>query len=222
MPNFIVPENFLEDRLSRLEKIITRQEKEALLVDDEEPIEDIVKILTDIVPINHFEAEAFLIKIREISGGDIIEYIQTCPHCEVMNDIQITTSELIDLKVPSKFKDFTVPIGLFTELDSIINNKDMDEMTIGEYTALERFVRDRNDKILKRYIDRVCRKCTGTFTIQVEPRDIFSKSTLSSIYKDYVNISMFTNNGSLDIDSLYPFEREIYNNLIQEKMQTED
>ncbi len=217
MIKFLVPLDFLEQRLKDISMITSAQERNALMVDDGKSDSEVLEKLTNLTPINDLEAEAFLIKIRETSVQDQIEYIITCDMCNTMNSIKIETSDCIDLS-PSYYNDQQFPVGLFTSLDSIINNGVLDEISIRDYQKLEDIMTTQNEQIVKKLHTKYCRKCKNEIEIFIDPRAIFTKSTLSSIYSDYVNISMYSNNGKLDIDSLYPFEREIYNSMISDKL----
>ncbi len=214
---FKVPFNFLEERMNSLTKITTSQEREALLVDDDEDIRKILQIMTDLIPINDLEAELFLLKIREISVGEDIDYIMTCSDCQTMNNFKVNVSDCWDLSINS-YENEEYPVGLFTSLESIINNTILEDMSLIEISKLEEFLNEQNDKIYDPFITKTCRKCDASMLIHVDARAVISNSNLSELYKDYINISMFTNNGKLDIDSLYPFEREIFVNLISDKM----
>ncbi len=217
MIEFLVPLDFLESRLKELKMITSAQERNALMVDDNKSDSELLEKLTDLVPINDLEAQAFLIKIRETSVQDQIEYIVNCSECGTMNSLKIDTSDCIDLS-PSYYNDQQFPVGVFTSLDSIINNEVIDKISIRDYQELENIMKKQNEQIVKKLHTKHCRKCRNEIDIFIDPRAIFTKSTLSSIYSDYVNISMYSNNGKLDIDSLYPFEREIYNSMITDKL----
>jgi hypothetical protein len=219
--NFLVPVDFLKERLNSLKKFSTELEKESLFVDDDEDIREILKIFTDVVPINDLEAEALLLKLREISVGDEIEYIVTCHHCKMMNNIVVLTSDFYDLK-PVEYKGNVIPVGLFSSIDTIINNEEMEKLNVAQYSELDDFIKERNSKVFTKESIKRCRKCGGSISIIIDPRSVYTKSTLADIYKDYVNITMFTNSGKLDVDSLYPFEREIFNNLIADKLKTDE
>ena len=52
----------------------------------------------------------------------------------------------------------------------------------------------------------------------INPKDTISKSTTTKIFKEYLDISYYTNNSKLDIDSMYPFEREVTLSLLAEKL----
>ena len=209
-----VPDNFFFDRLNQLKRFNTLQEKNALLVEDTEPVSSILKELTDLTPINELEAQAFLLKLREISVGDEIELIVTCPHCNTMNNPFFPIEKCFN-KIPLKFKGKKIPYGLFTTPETIINT---DNLSLKDYSKLEKLLKEQNNNLLKLRHGFMCRKCNQKIFIDIDPRKVFSKSTLTKIYDDYVKISMFTHNGKQDIDLLYPFERELYQTLIEAEL----
>ncbi len=211
--------NFLEDRLSSMESYTTLQEKEALLVSDDDPIEKIVKEITDIEPINEKEAEAILVKSREISVSNKIEYVVSCKNCGATNNFNVSTEPFFNFDIDYHYHNNLIPKGIFESPDDIINNTEADNISLREYNELDDMIAQQNETIFTKISFQMCRTCKTEIKIKIDPRDIFSKSSIKSIYRDYVNISMYSNNSKLDIDTLYPFERELFNNLIAEKME---
>lgn len=223
---FIVPDNDLEQKLNKLKRFNTLQEKNALLVEDEKPIYDVVSELTDQIPENELEANMFLLKLREISVSDTIDMIITCPHCGALNDNSISLENFININSPKIFKDSSgksikLPIGCFNSVEDIINNKEAERLTLKEYNEIEKLLIEQNNDFLGEAVVS-CRICKKDMKVEINPRINFSKSSLSSIFQEYVDISIFSNNGKLDIDSLYPFEREIFVSLIKDKINSED
>jgi hypothetical protein len=218
---FKVSDDFLQMRLNSLKRFKTKQELNALLVSDDDPVETLLAELTDIVPINEAEAYAFLLKLREISGGEDIEFIITCPNCTTMNNprLPIEVCFVFDDYI---WNDQVLPKGMFTSPDSIINSTELDNISLRDYNKLTEILYEQADNMLKLTHKTPCRKCRQHLDIFVDPRKVFSKTNLSGIYQDYINISMFSHNGKLDIDELYPFEREIFQSLIEEKMKPDD
>lgn len=223
---FIVPQDFLSQRCDSLKRIKTWQEKEALLVEDDKSVFEFVKPLLPkgIFPINELEADAFILKIREISIRDDFSFISTCIECKTMNEYKPTISDYLNLnqdetktEVELSTGKVTLPQGLFTKPESIINTEVLEEMSIGDYNAIEKGLFEQNSKILTYTYVGNCRKCGTGALLEITPRKDFSISSLSGLYKDYIEISSFTSNSKTDIDDLYPFEREIFNSLLEEK-----
>ena len=212
----------LKERVNSLTRFNTLQEKSALLVDDDEPISKIVSELTTVKSYNENEAKLFLYKLREISVEDNLEMLVTCPHCNIMNQEYIDINKFYNLDVKKYYKDVELPFGFFDSPEDVINNTKLtDSLSLKEYNDIEKLIHDQNNEIFND-VSSICRSCKKEIIITFDIKSNFSKSTLKSIYTDYINISMYTNNGVKDIDSLYPFEREIYINLIEDKINTKE
>lgn len=223
---FIVPKDFLSQRCNSIPRIKTWQEKEALLVEDNKSVYDFIKPLLPkgLIPINELEADAFILNIREKSISDEFSFISTCQECQTMNEYKPSVSKFLNLNYNETKTEVrlstgivTLPQGLFTKPESIINTNDLENLSIKEYNLIEKALFEQNDKILKYTYIGHCRKCGTGALLEITPRENFSVSSLSGLYKDYIEISSFTSNSKLDIDDLYPFEREIYNSLLEEK-----
>ncbi len=201
-----------------MEPYTTSQEKAALLVSDDDPLEKVLSKLTDIPPMNEKEAEALMVKAREISVSTKIEYIISCKGCGTTNNFMIPIEPFFDFEIDYYYHNKIIPKGIFESPDDIINNAEADNLTLLEYNDLDDIISKQNETIFTKVSIQYCRTCKKEMTVKIDPRDVFSKSSLKSLYRDYVNISMYSNNSKLDIDTFYPFERELYNNLIAEKM----
>ncbi len=210
---FIVSHDHLKNRLNELKKFSSKQEIAGLLVEDDESILEIVKELTNISPVNEEEAVMFLLKLREISVDDTMESIISCTHCNTMNQLQLEMSEFINYDTKFTFNDNVLPKGIFKTASDIINNRDLDKLSFKEYGELDEIIKKQNASF---FVDtnRVCRKCKKNIPISIDPRKSFSKSNLTNVYKEYTTLMMMTNNGKLDIDSMYPFERALFLSII--------
>ncbi len=212
---FIVSHDFLEKRLNKLEKFTTKQEIEGLLVEDDESIINILSKLSDIEPINEDEAKIFLLKLREISVDDKMESLLSCSHCGTVNQFQFDINEFINYDT-FYFNDVLIPQGIFKAASDILSDKDLDKMTFKEYEKLDEIIKEQNESFLQNS-SRTCRKCKKDIMIDIDIRTIFSKNNVSSLYKEYATLMTVSNNGKLDIDSMYPFERTLFLNLLTEK-----
>lgn len=203
------------DRLENLQPYNTEQEKNALIkaMDKHCPL-DICRIL-GVEPHNNLEAEAFIYKLREISVGDIIEVTSVCPSCK--------NRDANYINIPKMFfqqqLDASVSVGLFEDISElpesdieIINN-----MTLDEYSIIEKTIKENNNKIFNPISTSNCRKCENTINIKVNYKDIISKFGIKNIYEQYLDISYYTNMTKKDTDGMLPFEREIFLGLIQNK-----
>jgi len=218
MELFTKPDLYLPNKLDGLTRFNSRQEKDALLVDDDKPLSDIVKVLTDVTPLNETEAGIILLQLRANSVTDLVEYIVTCSECNAMSDFNISISEFINLKsefyIHTEEGEFLLPIGVFESASEVINSLYLDVCSIKTIKHIEQVIEEQNKFILNN-VTRECKKCSNKIEFELDPRENFSKSTTSSIYQDYVDITLHTNNGFNDIDNLYPFEREIVISLVE-------
>lgn len=212
---YIVPLNELEQRFKLLNRFTTFHEKNALFVDDHCSIIDVVKELSDVVPKNEIEGELFLLKLREISVSDVIEVIITCPECDTINTEEIHIPELLKIEY-SYFNDKVIPYGVFDKVEDILSEEDAENLPLKDYNKLEELLQLQNDNMIKEE-NKICRKCKNSIYVVINIRDVFSKSSPGGIFQEYIDISTFTNNGKLDIDSLYPYEREMFISIITDR-----
>lgn len=211
--DFTKSKTWFIDRINSLKRYTSKQELDALLVEDDKPIFDILEALSDIKAINELDAFALIFKLRESSVSDLIELTKPCQKCNFMNIYNIEIDEFFDLDFE---RDNDIPLGLFTSLDDIINTKTQDDLILKDYLKLREEVMKNTEQLFKPYVKRTCQKCRTEEEIYVHPKHIISKSNASAIFKEYTDISYYSNNGKLDIDAMYPFHREIVISLINE------
>ena len=205
--------DWFDKRLKSLKKYTSAQELEALTLPDESLPSEILEVLSDIKPLNELEALALIYKLREISVSDLIEITIPCGHCEYMNIYNIEIEEYF-----STVPDSLLPPGIFTEVEDIINTKKADDLILKEYFKIKKELLSNSTTIFSASIKRKCDKCKESLDISIAPLSIISKSSLGSIFKEYVDISYYSNMTKLDVDSMYPFQREITLNLLSEKI----
>ena len=204
--------------LKTLQKYNSKQEREALLADT---IEEIYYILLENTKnkypdVNYSEfvdkAEIVLFKLGEISVGDVQERMITCPFCEYQDIKQIDTAACFASKDTFKGE---FPFGFLdmNSFDDILN-----ELTIKEYENLENEIKYHNNKMFSPSVSLVCKKCNSNLKINLEYEQIISKSSLKNIYKEYLELTIHTNNTFDSLDNLFPFEREFYLKLLEEKI----
>ena len=178
--------------------------------------------LLGVNPQNEFEAMAFIFKVREISVSDIIEVSNTCDKCKRQD---IHGVNIISMFFQGeKDIDKSVPIGLFSSIEDLEDLEDLElsqyninNLSINEYNQMESVLFDNNIKIFNPAVTLICRKCGNEYETALKAVDIVSKSTISNIYEQYLDISYHSHMTKLDTDSMLPFEREIFVGLIQKK-----
>jgi hypothetical protein len=228
---FTKERNYLHNKLKKLPRYTSFQEKEVLLLDEEEStLKDYLDVLLpnlpkNLKPINELEEIAYLFYLRSNSVSDLLTGIVECPGCKIINDYNIELDDLLDLKSyeleDSEYTNF--PIGLFTDLNQIINNKDTDKLIIKDYNRLEEQMKKNNEKILNVHKDIICRnqKCKLKISISINPKLILSKLSLVGIYEEYMLLSYYSHNSKNDIDTMYPFERELLIGLLKKKIESQ-
>lgn len=200
--------------LEDLPRYNTLQEKEAVLrqMDGQKDPIKIANIL-GINPRNRFEAIAFIFKMRENSISDLIDYNIKCVECEYL--------DINALSIPDMFfngtVDDSIPIGLFESVEEIVDEEIINNLSIAEYNELEQKVFKNNLMLFDPAISTVCRKCGHKDKTVFNLSSIISKTTISNLYEQYLDITYYTNMTKHDVDTMMPFEREVFLGLIQKK-----
>ena len=170
------------------------------------------------------EKICLIYKMREISVSEIFSVNEKCFKCglpqtldlDIRNIITNRKKNTLDIKDNYK-KFFESDIKDYTDLD-------IDEMDLDEY---EKFLQEVQDNICTfNYIRKVkCLKCGEELSINLRNIKLcvssFSNETLKSIYTTYSDLVYHAHYTKLDVDSMYPYEREIYKGLLLDKMKKE-
>jgi hypothetical protein len=169
----------------------------------------------NISPKNSLEAVALIFKSREKSVSDIIETLTTC-ECGEINLNNIKISNLFFKNENNLHLD--IPIALidsFDEISDLVPN--FEDLSLDESKEIEsKFI--HNNKIIFNPISEIrCKKCNKNIKIHIDFKTIISKFEIKNIFEQYLDITQFTNMGKNDVDSMLPFEREIFIGLIQER-----
>jgi hypothetical protein len=165
-------------------------------------------------PKNSLEAMALIFKSREKSVSDIIETMTTCNCGKInLNNIQIK-----DLFFRSDDLYLDIPIVLiedFNEIEELIPG--FEDLDLDKSKELEnKFI--HNNKIIFNPVSKIlCEGCNKEINIIIDYKNIISKFEIKNIFEQYLDITQFTNMGKNDVDSMLPFEREIFIGLIQER-----
>lgn len=208
-----IEDDWFKKRLNSLTPYTSKEEKALLLLDDDASIFEMLDLISDVKPKNEYEALALFFKYCAISVSDLIEATQECPNCKFANPIQVEIDEFFNLE-----KKYDFPVGIFTTPDDIINTKRADKIILNDYNKLTADLIEQSKNVFKISVKRKCIKCSSQFDIIINPKTLISKSSASSIFREYIDISYFTANSILDIDTMFPYEREIYLNILKEKL----
>jgi len=216
MYKFNKEKDYLKNKLNKLDLYTSKQEKLALIKKEDISIFEILKIISpDSNPTNELEALIFIIKLSEISVSDIIEKIFECSNCSNVNEISIELQDLINLDIECEISNF--PIGIFETPDDIFDNPD--NLPLKDYNKISDIIEENNLKIFNVHLNPKCRTCKTENNIVINPIDLISRTTIAGIYDEYFNISFYSHNTIRDIDSMFPFERELYLSLLKKQIE---
>jgi hypothetical protein len=216
--DFKVEHHFLKNRLKNLQRFTCLQEKEALLLGDEEIdfklIYNVLSNDSELQPINDLEAIAFIIEMSKNSVSDIFNLMYECVNCNLMNEAIIDLEQIINLDF-----DSDIPIGLFETPDDIINNSD--SLIVKDYNELQELINENNKKILSLEHTDKCRSCRFENTHAITPLKFISKVSLSGFYEETFALTYYSHISLNDINNLYPFERELYLGITKKKLEAQ-
>ena len=218
--DFSVEKNFLENRLKKLNRYTSKDEKNTFLLDENASMTEVFNILNsnpEIKPLNELESGAFLLYLRENSVDDIIETLHEC-ECGVINDIQIPIEDMFFTDNIEETSN--IPIGLFESPDDFLTEESSNNLTVKDYNELSDIIIENNKKILDITINTKCRTCGKSIEIMIYPKNFISKTNLTNLYDEYFKLSFFMNLTKSDIDELYPFERYIYLGLLKKQLES--
>lgn len=187
----------------------TLEEKNALLeaMDNGNPLK--IAEMLGIKATNDLEAIAMIFQARKKSVSEIIEFQAKCNVCESQDFYFV---DINDMFYKGKI---TIP-KLINEIEDINEIMNVDDMPLDEFDKLEESIIENNRNIFDNNVEVTC-KCGNKIKTSIQYTDIISKFSIKNIYEQYVDISTFSNMTKKDVDDMYPFEREIFIGLLQEK-----
>jgi hypothetical protein len=213
------------NRYFKISPYTTRQEKHLLLLASLEydKLDNALEILNvnqeDIKIMSENEKIAMLYKIREISVGDILNTKITCAHCGSIYDKDISILDIIE---EPQEKNVHV-IDAYKELtDENINDFldfDIDSLNVSDYDKWYEIVQN---SIVKFKFDREthCDHCKKINIFNMNDVnfaiDAMSEDSLVSLYQTISDLVYFSNYSKEDIENMYPYERSILINLLQQ------
>jgi transcription elongation factor Elf1 len=167
-----------------------------------------------------------LLMSRIRSAGDTIDLEYTCPGCNKYTQASVSISNGLTFnkqKVNYKInnKECSIYNGLSIE-DSIFcdNNKIdigiLDNLSLEEYSEIEK----RFNKLtqIKLELQSVCPMCNHvsvfTPTISEILKDYILSVDLKTLYQMEVKLKMTANFSLQEIENMYPFEQDLYLNLV--------
>lgn len=169
---------------------------------------------------------AYLYKLREVSLGSDLEMKWKCPHCKKPTEGRIFLEDL--LIFPDAEKEWTLE-----ELEFLKTAKPAEVVSKFFPDFLEKFSKipeifqkyqEIKSKLprLKQSLECTCLFCQGKNHVKISDKEFcmnsLSERTIQTLYQAYF---FLVQNGfsKSDVDSMFPFEREIQLSFVDEKIQ---
>jgi hypothetical protein len=185
------------------------------------------------------EKKLLLFKLRYISIGETVNAVNKCPHCKRPFDIALSLENFvtgdekesqinidgIEFYIKQTFDDTDIYNRIEKILKKDINSSNIediieaiDNLEFSDYDKLEDFINNNSIKIEFTNISE-CYFCKKNIEHDMSSDkyviECLSEDSLVSFYKSITNLVYFGHFSKLDIDSMFPFERSIYNGLVQ-------
>lgn len=185
---------------------------------------DILKIPENIInSLSLNEKKALIYKFREISVGDTLEIKYKCRHCNMPSTGEINIANII--KKPIKHSKHIIDLHRLPidEID-FRNNfiKNINDLDYEEYENIYLNIKD----YLTYYDFSVkvkCFSCKKENILSIYNNkfifDCISDDSIESLYKNYHALIYYGHWNKTDIDNLYPFERQIYIQLLNKTIE---
>jgi hypothetical protein len=115
----------------------------------------------------------------------------------------------------------SVPIGLFETSSDVLDDEELDKITLKESNLLSELLEDNSIRIFNITQKYTCRiqSCQHENNIPIHPIGFISKVSLSGIFTEIFNLAYYSNTTYSDIENLYPFERNIYLNMAKKEVE---
>lgn len=211
----------LGDKKFNLEPYNTEKEKELLLlsafVGKEDLSTEVLKTLgIDPTGLTNEDKITLMYKLREISVGSEMDINFVCPECGMPNEARIDISDNISL--PTKHSEFIHDIHrTVTDANILDFFKNAEDLDWDEFEKLKINLKEYiiNFKFLKPV---KCVRCKKETKIDISSPNLvsrcFSEDSIKSMLQTYHNLVFFGKFTKKDVDSMYPFERYIFNSLV--------
>ena len=170
------------------------------------------------------EKLALIYKMREISVSEELALTCKCPQCGTPQQFDVDIRGMI---IPPKEHNPDV-IDNYKEFDEKeikdYTNMDIDEMDLDEYESFKEKIKN---SICTFNFNRevTCGACRNKFLINLRDQKICLNSLINesfkSIYRTYNDLIYYSHYTKQDIDSMYPFERDIFKGILLETMKKE-
>ena len=173
-----------------------------------------------------YEKLAIITELRSISVGEVYELKMKCQHCQQrfefgvqLNNI-IQSGKLGNSGNSKDFKGIKVIEAFSSNYNDFCPGIDIDDLDTDIYDELIEYIEDNKTKF-NFSKDVKCEHCQKINTIVFNKDILFKNISEDSIENYYKTISSLVYNGKyskLDLDSMLPFERNIYLGLLNEEI----
>ena len=216
----------------QVEPFRTYQEKDLLLVPSYTDIEDdsVLDIALDILKVpskvleqlSLDEKKALIYKFREVSVGETLEIKYKCQHCGTPGSSEVSISGIIHTpkKHSDKVRDLhRLPVDEVDLRHNFLTDTDLD------YEWYEDLLLNIKDYLT--YYDFTvhpkCFACKKECTLSIKSNkfifEMISDDSITSLYKNYHTLIYYGKWSKNDIDNLYPFERQIFIQLLNKTIE---
>lgn len=208
----------------------SKTEKELLLISslkEQLEISDLYNILKHHISdcaLSEDEMYALIYKLRSISVGDSIPIKCKCNKCSKVIDTDIDIDNvIIDGDLSNNNFDCNIKEA-FTENVEEYVDFDMSELEINDYEELETFILQNKVKFdfIKKFQCQYCKHINNMNLKDIDfLKENISEDTILTYYKNISDLVFFGHYSKLDIDSMLPFERNIYIGLLNKQLENQ-
>jgi transcription elongation factor Elf1 len=177
-------------------------------------------------PLTNADKVFILLMSRIRSAGDTIDLEYTCPECKKYTQTSVSISNGLTFnkqKVNYKInnKEYSIYNGLNLEDSVFYNNTKvsvdiLDNLSLEEYSEIEKEFKKLTQ--LKLELQSVCPICNHTSLatpiISEILKDYILSVDLKTLYQMEVKLKMTANFSLQEIENMYPFEQDLYLNLV--------
>lgn len=219
-----------------IEPYTSFQEKELMLVQSYTDInqESALDIALDILKVSKKtikklsidEKKALIYKFREISVGETIEIKYICQHCKSPCVSKVYLNNII--KKPVKHSEYVVDLHRLPVDEKDLRENFLKNINQLDYEEYENIAYNIKDYLT--YYDFnaqvICFNCKNKNNISLYSNkfilDAISDESIQSLYKTYQALIYYGKWNKADIDNLYPFERQIFINLLNKTIEEQN
>lgn len=207
-----------------LEPYTSKQEKELILIQayspsiSEENLDDALRICNfdgEISSLSLQEKILILWKYREISISEDVSLKFQCPHCGTMCDN--------DVKITNLYKPAEIPSEIIRD-----NYDGTGEVHLSDDADISEYIQASKD--ISKHIGHfdftrqcTCVRCQKSVNVDLSKiefvLDNMSEKSIQGIYDQYNSLIYFGHYSKLDIDSMYPFERDVFLGILQKTIE---